>query len=364
MKGISIFSVVVSLTALATVFLSFSLKAQPCLDRTGVNNSILFTGELAQINRTQSILSETVRDVELEKAILQANTYYDSKSIEIFGSHARYYYNKIDLNGDNKAEVLVHVVGPTFCGTGGCTTLIFKSVGQNYQLVSEITVSRLPIIVTNQKTNGWNDLILNARGGGRGPAGNSGHYLVRFNGRTYPEAPDRGIKLNQDFTITGKDLFNTNRSTDGLVIQPQNIQTTRGRDPASNPQGALNRDPAPSRKLPPSTSRAASPGKPAICQNLKTQTDISNCAIATYNEADRRLNEVYKQVISKLNRLDREKLIDEQLAWIRRRDDACKDQGRITPAGTAYVSARNACLAGETDKRTVELEKYLQPKAN
>jgi len=359
-KGISIFSVVISLTTLATVFLSFSLKAQPCLARTGVNNSILFTGELAQIDRTQSILSETVRDVELERAILPANTYYDNKSIEIFGSHARYYYNKIDLNGDNKAEVLVHVVGPTFCGTGGCTTLIFKSVGQNYQLVSEITVSRLPIIVTNQKTNGWNDLILNARGGGRGPAGNSGLYLVRFNGRTYPEAPDRGIKLSQDFTITGKDLFNTNRSTDGIVLQPQDIQTTTGRDPASNPQGALNRSPAPSRELPPSTSIAASPEKPAICNQPQTTPQINNCAAALYQQADRRLNEIYKQVISKLNQREREKLIDEQLAWIQRRDASCKDQGRITPAGSAYAGARDACLAGETDKRTVELEKYLQ----
>ncbi len=360
MKGISIFRVVISLTTLATVFLSFSLKSQPCLARTEINNSIFLTGELAQIERTQSILSETARDVELERAILQANTYYDSRSIEIFGSYARYFYNKIDLNGDNKPEVLVHVVGPTFCGTGGCTTLIFKSVGQNYKLVSEITVSRLPIIVTNQKTNGWNDLILNARGGGRGSTGNSGLYLVRFNGRTYPDAPDRGIKLSQDFTITGKDLFNTNRSTDGIVLQPQNIQTTRGRDPASNPQSALNRAPAPSRELPPSTSIAASPEKPAICNEPQTTPQMNNCAAALYQQADRRLNEVYKQVISKLNQREREKLIDEQLAWIQRRDASCKDQGRITPAGSAYAGARDACLAGETDKRTVELEKYLQ----
>jgi hypothetical protein len=209
-KGISIFSVAVSLTTLATVFLSFSLKSQPSLAHTKLKKPILLRWELAQIDRTQSILSQTDRDVELEKAILQANTYYDSRSIEIFGSHARYFYNKIDLNDDNKPEVLVHVLDPTFCGTGGCTTLIFKSVGQNYQLVSEIRLTRLPIIVTNQKTNGWKDLILNARGGGRGSAGNSGLYLVRFNGRTYPDAPDRGIKLSQDFTITGKDLFNTN----------------------------------------------------------------------------------------------------------------------------------------------------------
>jgi uncharacterized protein YecT (DUF1311 family) len=336
-----------SLAVMIVSSLSALVKPQATLAQKETYNLIQSVGEVAQIDRTQSILSETARDVELEKAILQANSYYDSRSIKIFGSHARYFYNKIDLNGDNKPEVLVHVLGPTFCGTGGCTTLIFQSVGQNYQLVSEIRLSRLPIIVTNQKTNGWNDLILNARGG-RAATGNSGLYLVRFNGRTYPEAPDRGIKLSQDFSITGKDLFNTNRSTDGIVLQPQDIQTTTGRSPVK------------SRELPPSTSIAASPEKPAICNQPQTTSQINNCAAALYQQADRRLNEVYKQVISKLNPRDREKLIDEQLAWIQRRDASCKDQGRMTPAGSAYAGARNACLATETDKRTAELEKYLQ----
>lgn len=360
MKGRVIFNSMLSFGVLATCSLFALAKSQPTLAQK-VDNLILSVGEIAQVDRTQSIFSETARDVELEKAILQANTSYDNSSIEIFGSHARYFYNKIDLNGDNKPEVLVHVVGPTFCGTGGCTTLIFKSAGQNYQLVSTITVSRLPIIVTNQKTNGWNDLILNARGGGRGSASNSGLYLVRFNGRTYPEAPDRGIKLSQDFTITGKDLFNTNRSTDGIVLQPQDIQITTGRPPASNPQGALNPSPVKSRELPPSTQASnLSPQKPAVCNQPQTTPQINNCGAALYKQADIRLNEVYKQVISKLSRRDREKLIDEQLAWIRRRDAACKDQFRMTPGGSSYSGVRDACLAGETDKRTAKLEKYLQ----
>ncbi len=349
MKRISLFNLMLSLAVVAACSLSALVKPQVALARKEADNLIQSVGEVAQVDRTQSIFSETARDVELEKAILQANTYYDSRSIEIFGSHARYFYHKIDLNGDNKPEVLVHVLGPIFCGTGGCTTLILKSVGQNYQLVSEIRVSRLlPIIVTNQKTNGWNDLILNARGGGRGSAGNSGLYLVRFNGRTYPEAPERGIKLSQDFTITGKNLFNTNRSTDGIVLQPQDIQTTTGRSPVK------------SRELPPSTSITASPEKPAICNQPQTTPQINNCAAALYQQADRRLNEVYKQVISKLNPREREKLIDEQFAWIQRRDASCKDQGRMRPGGSAYTGARDACLAGETDKRTAELEKYLQ----
>ncbi|WP_293356049.1 MULTISPECIES: lysozyme inhibitor LprI family protein [unclassified Microcoleus] len=103
--------------------------------------------------------------------------------------------------------------------------------------------------------------------------------------------------------------------------------------------------------------RDSSASEPAVCNQPQTTPQINNCGAALYRQADRRLNEVYKQVISKLNRRDRENLIDEQLAWIQRRDASCKDPGRT---GTSYPGVRDACLASETDKRTAELEKYLQ----
>ena len=106
--------------------------------------------------------------------------------------------------------------------------------------------------------------------------------------------------------------------------------------------------------------RDSSATEPAVCNQPQTTAQINNCAAALYRESDRRLNEVYKQVISKLNRRDREKLIDEQLAWIQRRDASCKDQGRVGPTGNNYPAYRDACLTGQTDKRTAELEKYLQ----
>jgi len=102
---------------------------------------------------------------------------------------------------------------------------------------------------------------------------------------------------------------------------------------------------------------------PTVCNQPQTQTQISNCA-ATYKEADRRLNEVYKQVISKLNRRDREKLIDEQLAWLQRRDPTCKNKvlstERVTETASLYPTYLNGCLETLTQQRTAELEKYLQ----
>ncbi|MEZ2224727.1 lysozyme inhibitor LprI family protein [Microcoleus sp.] len=127
--------------------------------------------------------------------------------------------------------------------------------------------------------------------------------------------------------------------------------------PSQRQQDATGRSPSPSQQ----TNTGRSPlKKPSVCNQPQTTPQINNCAAALYEQADIQLNEVYKQVISKLNRREREKLIDEQLAWIQRRDASCKDQGRMTPAGSAYAGVRNACLASETDKRTAELEKYLQ----
>ncbi|MCU0547469.1 MAG: lysozyme inhibitor LprI family protein [Oscillatoriaceae cyanobacterium Prado104] len=52
--------------------------------------------------------------------------------------------------------------------------------------------------------------------------------------------------------------------------------------------------------------RSSPASEPAVCNQPQTTAQINNCAAALYRESDRRLNEVYKQVISKLNRRDRE----------------------------------------------------------
>src|SRR5436190_6849072 len=134
---------------------------------------LLFTtsASLAQRSRKPIIVrrvrSETARDAKLEAAI----------GVEEEG--ARYYYNKVDLNGDGKPEVLVYVFGKDMCGTGGCDALIFQLVSDKYKMVSDISLVWNPIIVSQHKTHGWNDLIAFVSGGGIIP----GYYTVlQFNG--------------------------------------------------------------------------------------------------------------------------------------------------------------------------------------
>ena len=118
------------------------------------------------------VRSETAPDAKLEEAI----------GIEEEG--ARYYYNRVDLNGDGKPEVLVYLFGKGMCGTGGCDVAIFQLVKGEYKSVSGTSLVWNPIIVSEHKTHGWNDLIAFVSGGGIIP----GYYtMLRFNGRTYPE---------------------------------------------------------------------------------------------------------------------------------------------------------------------------------
>lgn len=37
----------------------------------------------------------------------------------------RYTWSRVDLNGDGRTELLDQVLGPMFCGSGGCPLLIF-----------------------------------------------------------------------------------------------------------------------------------------------------------------------------------------------------------------------------------------------
>lgn len=97
----------------------------------------------------------------------------------------RYLTGTSDLNGDGRPELLVHLVGPMACGTGGCPTLVFTPNETGYALVSTITVTRPPIRVSPRSTGGWRNLIVEVGGGG----GRSGHAELAHTGKGYPENP-------------------------------------------------------------------------------------------------------------------------------------------------------------------------------
>src|SRR5688572_2173959 len=65
-------------------------------------------------------------------------------------SESRYFDALVDLNGDGTNELIVYVVGPSLCGSGGCNTLIFARVDKGPRLVTNMTTTRPPIRVLTE----------------------------------------------------------------------------------------------------------------------------------------------------------------------------------------------------------------------
>jgi hypothetical protein len=145
-----------------------------------------------EMKNVEFINSETKRDAEIDKAI-RAQLGEVSKSV-------RYYYNRVDLNSDRNSEIIVYVVSKHVCGKSGCPTMIFQKTPQGYKLISQTLVTNQPIIVTDNKTNGWQDMIFSTSGGGAKP----NYWLVKFDGRRYPESPYLGKEVAANSVIKGK----------------------------------------------------------------------------------------------------------------------------------------------------------------
>jgi hypothetical protein len=106
---------------------------------------------------------------------------------KIDADHAtRYIAAYYDLDGDGTPEAIVYLIGHGSCGSGGCDTFIFKRDRHTWSQISDISITRLPIRVLANKTNGWHDLGVWVQGGGIQPGYEA---QLRFNGRTYPENP-------------------------------------------------------------------------------------------------------------------------------------------------------------------------------
>lgn len=108
----------------------------------------------------------------------------------------------MDLNGDGVKDALV-LQRPSWCGTGGCTLLLSKGHKDNFTIVSRSTLVRGPLLVSDHRTKGWRDLVLEVSGGGKAPK----KVALKFNGRKYPLNPPVLPALPKDAQVSGETVF-------------------------------------------------------------------------------------------------------------------------------------------------------------
>lgn len=99
----------------------------------------------------------------------------------------------------------------------------------------------------------------------------------------------------------------------------------------------------------------------ADCKKPMSQWEMNECASLEYKEVDKELNDVYKQLMSKLNASEKEKLKIEQRKWIVFRDDSARESISDI-SGTMASGIYSSSLAHHTKNRIKELKALLAKK--
>lgn len=170
---------------------------------------IKIKSNLIDFSKVEYQSSETERDEKLEKTIIDYLEYNKDEDGKLI-----YYYNNIDLNGDEKEEIFVYLMGQYVSGTGGSTSLIIDQ--ENYEVISNFTLVQNPIIISSETTNGWNDIIMQVYGGGA----EYSFVKIAFDGESYPSNPSIAPKLEEKEVIEGVAIISNPVSIeDGLEIK-------------------------------------------------------------------------------------------------------------------------------------------------
>ncbi|MCL6755238.1 lysozyme inhibitor LprI family protein [Nostoc sp. CCCryo 231-06] len=95
------------------------------------------------------------------------------------------------------------------------------------------------------------------------------------------------------------------------------------------------------------------------CNNPQTQSAINECTKLSYQNVDKKLNQVYQQLLPTLESSRKQKLIAAQLAWIKFRDTNCEFERSRYEGGSIAPTIYFGCLRNTTKLRTQQLQEYL-----
>jgi uncharacterized protein YecT (DUF1311 family) len=101
-------------------------------------------------------------------------------------------------------------------------------------------------------------------------------------------------------------------------------------------------------------------GKSDPCANPLTQSEMNQCAGKAYREADARLNEAYRKLVSMLDEAEIAQLKEAQTAWLKYRDTNCMFVADQYKGGSIHPLIQSTCLKEVTNRRTVELKAQIK----
>lgn len=213
-------------------------------------------------------------------------------------AETRYLEGNVDLDGDGRDEVVVYVMGPAACGSGGCPTLVFRQAAAGYVLVSRIGLTHPPIRAATTASQGWRNLIVSVGGGGA----QSRIVELSFDGKGYPPNPTApGMRAAP--IVDGGDLV----IADGIAFD----QARRLPDVAPASMGGAN-----------PVVASASPSFDCTKAALAAEKQV--CADVELALLDSHLDEVFDQALQGWTAGEQKKQRDTQREWLASRNH-CED---------------------------------------
>lgn len=125
--------------------------------------------------KDSDVKDDTTKDHELARHLLPS-------VIEHSYGKTAYLEAWTDLNSDQIKDAVVLLQGTEWCGSGGCTMLIYHAKNDHsLSLITKTTVTDTPIYQLSTKQNGWSDLSVYSKG--------VGQVKLSFDGQSYPTNP-------------------------------------------------------------------------------------------------------------------------------------------------------------------------------
>ncbi|MDB0601547.1 hypothetical protein PL373_10385 [Tenacibaculum maritimum] len=144
-----------TLSLFLLILFTFSSCYKQTKRKNNINNSsdkeIVIQEKKQNEANTKDILSQRIKNY-------LTTVFLDESDLKIMPVEDRkFQYTTIDLNNDGTDEIFVYLNSISFCGSGGCTFLLLNP---NLNLITEFTVTRPPILVSDTMENNWKKLYL------------------------------------------------------------------------------------------------------------------------------------------------------------------------------------------------------------
>lgn len=104
-----------------------------------------------------------------------------------------------DLNSDGFKDAFVYLNDRNWCGSGGCTSLIFKGSESEFVFSSKVMIVKKPIIVSASSSHNWFDIIVNT--------GGISSVILKSDGLRYPLNPSTQPVVSNNELLMGYYLF-------------------------------------------------------------------------------------------------------------------------------------------------------------